>query len=193
MVKSIVDPNDPTLVLSKEDVTLHFRALSDKDIDELDAWLRATYLKTVRQSLREDIDLTLEEREMELQIAHHQAASMSWMSRAGARQMATPLGMAKLCYQHLVDNDKAKVTLAELRQMLTDPDNVDMVNREIEDINDSDYRSGALTKIAEGEGEKGGKAKKQSGRLSKTQRKLRRQQKQRDKRKSRRKRKSTKP
>ena len=127
-------------------VELTFVPLTDRDIDSLDEWLRSDYLMTVRQSFREDPNITDDEKRLELQIAQREASGLTWMQGRGASLMACPKGMARLVWQHLTD--KSIVTLEELRVMLHDPDNVNLATDHIEKVNNSGYRENKIKELS---------------------------------------------
>lgn len=92
--------------------------LTDRDIAELDHWLRARVIRTARESLSSDT--SLEDKQLVIDSAVRVAMSMTWMSGDGARQMATLDGMAQLLWQGIHHNHPT-TTPEEIRASLLDP------------------------------------------------------------------------
>lgn len=76
--------------------------LTDRDISELNEWVRAEFIKMARLSLSGITDKL--EREETLRLAMSEAAGISWMSGRGAQMMATPDGLARIIWQGCKDN-----------------------------------------------------------------------------------------
>lgn len=72
--------------------------LQDRDIVELDNWVRMRYMQLVRESLRKDEHATEEEKEREIKIAQREMQAMTWMSGQGARIMGTVEGMVRMVW-----------------------------------------------------------------------------------------------
>lgn len=121
---------------------------SDRDISEIDQWLRARIIRDARESL--DANSTHSERAEILEIAMRMAAVTSMYSPIGARMIATVDGMAKMLLQS-IHRDHPNETVESLRQLLFDQENLDVVNQEWKDLNtgdavaNSDKKGGAET------------------------------------------------
>lgn len=141
------------LILKNQDgstriVSLSFKALNDRDIDELDEWVRGEFITQVRMSHRSDPGITDEEREREMAIAIKHASLLSWVEGEGKSMMATPKGMARIIYQHAIN--KSELSMEELKTAMFDPSNVQEVNRVCEYVNSSmlaDLEVGSLSEL----------------------------------------------
>jgi len=105
--------------------------LTDRDLSELDEWLRARIIKMAQASLPDDASDKLFERTMG--VAMSKAMRTTWMSGDGARMMATPDGMARIIWQsaHHEDPD---VEYEELRRLMFVPENVKTTNEAMKSI-----------------------------------------------------------
>ena len=92
--------------------------LTDRDIAELDNWLRTRVIRTARESLSPDTSPN--DRQLVIDSAVRVAMSMTWMSGDGARQMATLDGMAQLLWQGIQHNHP-ETTPEQIRGLLLDP------------------------------------------------------------------------
>lgn len=81
--------------------TYNMSPLTDKDIDEIDNWLKATYLQTARLGL---VGLTPSEREELLGIALDKARALTFTSRDGAKIASTIEGTTRVLWQGLKKN-----------------------------------------------------------------------------------------
>jgi len=75
--------------------------LTDKDIDEVDNWLRSTYLQTARLGLE---GLNEEERQELLGVALKTARGLSFMSKDGAKIAGSLDGVTRVVWQGLKVN-----------------------------------------------------------------------------------------
>lgn len=130
-------PNTAKITGASHDITFadgttyRMAPLTDRDISELDNWVRSRHIQIAIDAGK---DLSDEDR-MELkEVAMMQAATLSWMSGMGARLMATVDGMARLCWQGIKTNHPL-VSLEDLRAKMFDPVNVDEANRVFEKLN----------------------------------------------------------
>ena len=117
--------------LKQEDgseLLIHLRPLTDRDISELDEWVRAQYLKTVRESLRDADD---DERAKEMTAASLTALGLSWMSGPGASMIATVDGMAKLVHQSVEED----ISYESLRKLMFSAENVNESRRVFREAN----------------------------------------------------------
>lgn len=76
--------------------------MSDKDMDEINNWLRSTVIDMARRSIPEDA--TKSEREEMLGVALDRARRLSWMSGEGARLIAEPEGIMRVLHACLRKN-----------------------------------------------------------------------------------------
>ena len=113
--------------------------LTDRDIAQLDEWIRTRLLQTVRQSLK-DQDVDDDDYEREMRIAQKSALSLTWLSGEGAKILGTVDGMSRLVLQS-VGRNHPELDLESIRKMLLDPSNMNEVNdafRRVNDLNNSD-------------------------------------------------------
>lgn len=110
--------------------------LTDRDISELDEWLKAKFIEMARSSLTPG--LSSAEREETLGVAMRIAMSMTWMSGQGARIIGTIDGISRLLYQSI----KARhpdMTYERTRSFIADPRhmeaNIAKVNDAFEELN----------------------------------------------------------
>lgn len=99
---------------------------SDRDIDELDEYVRHVLIRNARQSCR-DADVTPEEAQRIESTALEMSISITWMSGVGARLMSQPRGMARLVWQS-VKHNHPDVTEDQIHKQLLDPENVRAAN-----------------------------------------------------------------
>lgn len=92
--------------------------LSDKDIAELDNWLRSGMIKAASDSLTDDMSQAA--RDEVLRVAITEARSTSFLTGTGARVMATPDGIARVLWQGL-KRRHPELTHEKVREMLGDP------------------------------------------------------------------------
>jgi hypothetical protein len=72
--------------------------LDDKDIDELDNWLRSTTIQVAMEACK---DFPESERRLVVSEAIKQARGMSFMSADGQKAMASVAGISRLAWQSL--------------------------------------------------------------------------------------------
>ena len=111
--------------------TYQMSPLTDKDIAELDEWVRARHIQIAVESTK---DMADEDKAELRQVALLQAGELSWMSGTGARLMATVDGMTRLVWQSCKKNHP-ELTEAALREKIFDPRNVDEANKMFEHLN----------------------------------------------------------
>jgi len=115
-------------------VELLMSPMSDKDISEIDNWLRATYLANARASLNGETNQAL--RNETIAVASKEAMTISLFSEHGKRMLGTVDGMARLLWQS-VHRNHPTVTYEELRAQLFDPSNLNAVNEAFNKANNS--------------------------------------------------------
>lgn len=105
------------------DLDLKLEPLTDKDIEELDNWLRSTMIDMARKSLTPD--MTQQERDEILGAAMREARHMQMLSQQGARFVSSVEGITRVIYQSLTDDSRTLVSYEALRDALMKPENVD--------------------------------------------------------------------
>lgn len=106
--------------------------LTDKDIAELDNWVRSYYLKTQRNSLGEDAS---EEDKIRVErIAQEVAVNLNWYQGLGMQIMAGVDGMTAIVYIS-AKKRHPEVTFDEIRALLLDPKNLNEANDKFESLN----------------------------------------------------------
>lgn len=109
-----------TPVIFSNGFELYLSPLSDKDITELDNWIRARYLHIQRTGIPKDADEETKER-IE-RIAQQTAATLNWYIGYGASMMASIDGLCRILYQASRKN-QPKLTYDELHENLLSEDN----------------------------------------------------------------------
>lgn len=112
--------------------------LSDKDIAELDEWLRARFISMARDSLGPDC--SQKQIDDTLAVAMRDAMGLTWMSGIGARVMASVDGVARLAWQ-MVHHSHPTVTYEEIRKHMYDPRNMANVNDAFDGLNVGEGKS----------------------------------------------------
>lgn len=113
---------------------LVMRPLTDRDLVEMDEWVRSSVmdvaLRTLervdKQSLRDEV----------LRNALKTASTVGWYSREGFAMMATPNGLARLLHQSA--GKPRSPTVEELAKHLTDPASVSRVETTFRRLNLTD-------------------------------------------------------
>jgi len=114
------------------DKTLRMRPLTDRDIGELDGWLRQRIIRSARESLPPGS--TQAEREETLSLAMREAATASLISPYGVRVMSTPEGLARLVWQS-VRLDHPEQTPESILALLYSPENIRAANEAFMELN----------------------------------------------------------
>ena len=131
-----VNASPGTLILGDRELTMS--PLTDKELTQLDDWVREQYVSNALKAIPIDIAEATRQR-MELHIID-KAARLSCMTGEGASLIATPRGMAKLVHVSLHSDD---ITIEELTREMYDPNNIRVVNRKFTEIN-TDPKQSAL-------------------------------------------------
>ena len=105
--------------------------LTDRDISELDEWVRARYIATARASLE---GVTGPDREETLRIAMDRAMALTWLSGEGLKLIATIDGTARLLWQSIY-RSHPDLKYEDLRQLMLDPRNIANVNEAFKELN----------------------------------------------------------
>lgn len=96
--------------------------LGDDDIEELNQWLRSRVIQMAQQSLTDD--MSPEVRREILSLAIDKARQLSWISGAGAAEMATLEGLSRVVWQGLRRNHP-ELTHAQVRKLIIDKKTVE--------------------------------------------------------------------
>lgn len=105
------------------DKVLLLTPLTDKDIEEINNWFRAEFVKIARMSF--DDSMTQDERAEVLQCAMREARESHWMSASGERVIKTPEGMARVLWQSF-KKEHPSLTVEEVRELIMTPGNLEM-------------------------------------------------------------------
>lgn len=117
----------PLILISREnkEVELLISALTDKDMTELDEWVRSEYIKNARLSL--PANASTEERNETLALAFNQAFGLTFISGLGARMMGTVDGVARLIWQGCL-KAQPNITFEFVKSLMFDAKNVKASN-----------------------------------------------------------------
>lgn len=85
-----------------DDVELLLAPMTDRDMTELDEWVRAEFIRNARNSLGETA--TAAERQETLTLAMQQSFGLTFISGMGAKMMGTVDGIARLVWQGCKSN-----------------------------------------------------------------------------------------
>ena len=107
-------------------------ALSDRDMTELDEWVRSRYIDMARKSLPSDA--TQEQREETMRLAMDRAIGLTFMSGIGARMMATIEGVARLTWQSLRAR-QPNLTYEQVKAYMFSKENVKCANERWKELN----------------------------------------------------------
>lgn len=102
--------------------------LSDKDVTELDNWVKARYLHDQRSNIPEDADEETKDR-IE-RIAQQTASTLCWYLGLGATMMVSVDGMTQIVYQSAKRNHP-EITYEEIHSKLFIEENLDRANEAI--------------------------------------------------------------
>ena len=122
----------PVLLKFSDGTEYRMSPLTDRDISELDEWVRLTYINLALKSLPPEV--SEEQREAVRFRAVGEAMAVTWTSATGAALMATVDGMTRLVWQGVRVNHPA-VTLEDLRKHLFSRDNLAMVRSQFRRAN----------------------------------------------------------
>lgn len=107
------------------DTTYNLRTLSDRDIAELDEWVRSEYIRTSLSGIPDG--MTAKVRDAYFGVISSKALGLTWISGEGARMIATLPGVARLFWQSAKANHPT-LTYEECRKLIMNADAVRMVN-----------------------------------------------------------------
>jgi hypothetical protein len=124
----------PLILVNKsgEEVTLLITALTDKDMTELDEWVRSEYIKNARLSL--PANASTEERNETLALAFNQAFGLTFISGLGARMMGTVDGVSRLIWQGC-RKEQPGITFEFVKSLMFDAKNVATSNETWKNLN----------------------------------------------------------
>ncbi len=128
-----------TLELSA-DVVLKLHRLSDRDISELDMWIRGKVVAIARAAITDDS--TAAEQAALLEAGMSKAMRTSWMTGDGRALIASPDGLARILYQA----DETGHDYGEIRAMLYDPNVLQRVAEAVREIQPKMPKSAAAGK-----------------------------------------------
>jgi len=106
--------------------------LTDRDISELDEWVRVRFINLAMRSL--PAETSEAERAAARMQATHEALTLTWMSGRGAQHMASVDGMTRLVWQSVKRNHPG-VTEDELRRHLFSQENIAAVQLQFRRLN----------------------------------------------------------
>lgn len=112
----------------KEELRLKAHAFSDKEINELDEWVRTQYIETSKKYLP---DSSMPE-------VIKEAMTLTWIGGQGAKILSTPDGMAKLVQQMTRYPDGRKPEYATLKSFMFSAENIRATNSIFKDLNIDD-------------------------------------------------------
>jgi hypothetical protein len=110
---------------------LQMKPLSDKDISEMDLWVRVRYIRTAREAAE---GLTPDRYEQELRIAQMTAIQLSAFSGMGGKMIATVDGMARVIWQGIKDNHP-EITEHRIRALMFSQRNLKEANAAFKMVN----------------------------------------------------------
>lgn len=121
------------------DVEYRMSPLTDRDISELDEWVRHRYIQLAVDSLPKD---TPPEEVTQVRLQATQAAlNLTWMSGQGAKILATVDGMTRLLWQSL-RREHPDVEYEDLRGQLFSSERLKMVRHSFVQLNQSARSNG---------------------------------------------------
>jgi len=106
--------------------------LGDKDVTELDNWVKAKYLHDARSTIPENA--TEEQKDRIERIAQQTATTLCWWMGHGASIMASIDGMTQVIYQSAKKNNP-NITYDEIHSKLFVHENLDLANEAISKTN----------------------------------------------------------
>ena len=124
--------------LTLNGITYSLSPLTDRDIEEVNNWLRASVINMARDSLTSD--MSKDERSEILGVAMKEARSLSWMHGEGSKIITQSIdGVSRVMYQGVVKNHP-NVTFADfLSNMYKDPSGVESSLAIWRELNLKDY------------------------------------------------------
>lgn len=122
----------PTTIFLSDGQSLRFSPLSDRDILELDEWVRARAIADARNSLKDEDDPII--RAETLDAAMRFAQGLTFMSGHGSRILATPEGLSRVLYLSVRKNHP-DIKEDALRPLLLAESNKEAVNAAFQHVN----------------------------------------------------------
>lgn len=123
----------PRPLVFADGTTYRFSPMSDKDIDELDMWVRAQFVRVARESLRGS-DVSQIERDEIIRMAMREAMGLTFLWGPGAALMQTTAGLVRQAWQS-IKKCHPEVTEDELRKQLLDPENINALKAITGEVN----------------------------------------------------------
>ncbi len=120
------------------DKSYQMSPLDDKDVAEIDNWLRSRVIRIARDSLTADMDEDTRQLIMGAAISH--ASTLSMLSTSGAKTISSIDGFTRIMWQG-VKKHHSDVTEAEIRKELTDPKNLRTMLDEFDLINEGSKKN----------------------------------------------------
>lgn len=108
--------------------------LGDKEIIELDEWVRAEYIRTQRESNRKDENLTEDEADRAERIMQETAATLQWYTGLGLRIMVSVAGMSQIIFVS-ARKRHPELKIEKIRQLLLNKNNLDLANEAFAELN----------------------------------------------------------
>lgn len=115
------------------------RPLQDIQIEALNQWVRAEYIRNVRRSFTPD--MKQEDRESEMRVAQHTSAGLVWMSGLGAQLMRSPYGFGRVVYE-MIHADHPTVTHDEVVRLMHKVENLEEATDAFNRLNTVNVSSG---------------------------------------------------
>lgn len=120
-----------SVVVDLSGKTYHLSPLNDKDIAEIDEWLRGRIVATAVEGLHGQSDRLIATVASEAAV---RAQGITWLSGEGARMMANTEGVARIMWQSCRSNHP-DVKYEELRKLMFDGGNVAQFNAKFRQVN----------------------------------------------------------
>lgn len=120
-------------VIFSDGSQLNLSPLSDKDITELDNWVKSRYLHTQISNIPENISDDLKDRMIIL--AQQTAGTLCWYLGLGASIMASIDGMTQIIYQS-AKNNHPDITYDIIHEKLLSKDNYNKAEDTFAELND---------------------------------------------------------
>lgn len=108
--------------------------LGDREIIELDEWVRSEYIRTQREANRKDINLTEDEADRAERIMQETAATLQWYTGLGLRVMVSVTGMSQIIFVS-ARKRHPELKIEKVRELLLNKDNLDLANEAFADLN----------------------------------------------------------
>lgn len=129
-----MNEKDAALTRARKTVSIggksyHVKPLSDRDIVELDDWLRQRHIK-----LANDVAKTMSRRDGDriIELALKQTITMSWQSELGRDLLASLIGVTQLFYQAQAPNvEKDRLTYEQCYKLMQSPEAIQVIHQRL--------------------------------------------------------------